>query len=128
MKIKVIDIVSIYPNCKVTCRTEFGDIALTWMDANPSINKEYDIEFDANEILIWKNDIIMTELKEPAIYMDNNEIVIIGTLESVDDDGLMVVRMGDYILTFETQGEAYHNGTMIKIKVQSMEAYPFSYS
>jgi len=128
MKIKVIDIVSINPNYIVTCRTEFGDIALTWMDANPSINKEYDIEFDTNEILIWKNDIIMTELKEPAIYMDNNEIVIIGTLESVDDDGLMVVRMGDYILPFETQGEAYHNGTMIKIKVQSMEAYPLSYS
>lgn len=128
MKIRVNDIISNSPSCIVSCTSEFGDVLLTWKDSMPEINKEYDVEFDTDEILTWDDDISLTEEREPLIYMEKDAMVIIGTLESVDDDGFMVVRMENYILTFETQGKALHNGTKIRIKVPSMKAYPFSYN
>lgn len=48
-------------------------------------------------------------------------------VESVDKDGFMVVRMKEYILTFETCGKAFQNGVNIRIKIPAMEAYLFSY-
>lgn len=128
MKIRVNDIISNSPSCIVSCTLEFGDVLLTWKDSMPEINKEYDVEFDTDKILTWDDDISLTEESEPVIYMEKDAMVIIGTLESVDDDGFMVVRMKNYILTFETQGKALHNGTKIRIKVPSMNAYPFSYN
>ena len=91
-------------------------------------DKEYDVEFDTDDILKWDDDISLTEVKEPLINMENNEIIINGILESVDEDGFMVVRMKDYILTFETQGKALYNGVNIRIKVPTIEAYPYSYN
>ena len=85
-------------------------------------------EEDTDDILKWDDDISLTEVKEPLINMENNEIIINGILESVDEDGFMVVRMKDYILTFETQGKALYNGVNIRIKVPTIEAYPYSYN
>lgn len=128
MKIRVNNIISDNPDCIISCTSKFGDILLTWKDSIPEISKEYDVEFDTDEILTWGDDISLTEESEPEIYMEKDAVVIIGTLESVDDDGFMVVRMENYILTFETQGKALHNGTKIRLKVPSLEAYPFSYN
>ena len=128
MKVKLVNIVSKDPDNIVLCSTEFGEIVLTWKDNIPEKDKEYDVEFDTDNILKWGDDISLMEAKEPSIYMENNEIIINGILESVDEDGFMVVRMKDYILTFETQGKALHNGVNIRIKIPTIEAYPFSYN
>ena len=128
MKVKIINIVSKEPDCIVLCSTEFGEIVLTWKDNIPEKDKEYDVEFDTDDILKWDDDISLTEVKEPLINMENNEIIINGILESVDEDGFMVVRMKDYILTFETQGKALYNGVNIRIEVPTIEAYPYSYN
>ena len=128
MKIKVTNIISNSSNCIVSCTTEFGDIILTWKDDIPEVDKQYDVEFDTDEILNWDDDISLTEVREPEMYAENDGIVINATLESVDDDGFMVVRMKDYILTFETQGKALHNGAKVRIKIHSLEAYPVSYN
>ena len=81
-----------------------------------------------NEMKILVVNCGSSSLKYQLINMENNEIIINGILESVDEDGFMVVRMKDYILTFETQGKALYNGVNIRIKVPTIEAYPYSYN
>ena len=40
----------------------------------PEKDKEYDVEFDTDDILKWDDDISLTEVKEPLINMENNEL------------------------------------------------------
>lgn len=62
-----------------------------------------------------------------AICSDGQGIKITGDLESVDEDGYMVLRLGSSIVTFMTQGMPAKIGSRVQVRVESVEVYPVEY-
>ncbi len=126
MKIQTIKILADKPNLIVLCKTGYGDVSAYWMGNTPVENETYDVEFETDKLLVWDRDIVVTE-EQLAICDDNHEIKIIGDLESIDEDGYMVLRIDSSIMTFMTQGIPVEEGLRIQIRLEFIEVYPVEY-
>ena len=109
---------------KFSC--EYGSGIALWKGDRPSSNYEYYVEIEINEILGWNNEIILND-EEIAIKLNNGDCYIAGLLESVDDDGFSVIRLGQSIITFETQGIPFPSGVYVKIKTSEVVFYKVEY-
>lgn len=125
MRIQVTKILTDRPKCIVLCKTDYGEVSVYWVGKTPIENEVYDVEFEASKLLLWDRDINVTA-EQLTICDNNNEIKIIGELESIDEDGYMVLRIGDSIVTFMTQGIFADKGARIQVRLEFIEAYPYS--
>jgi len=123
----VVHIKFIRDDSKIFCSSPFGSLTLKWIDEKPTLNKDYHVELEINKTLFWNKDISLSEINDFTINDENGTIVIIGQLESVEDDGYTVLRVGEDIIPVITKGDPYIIGSMIKITVDTIFAYPVSY-
>jgi len=107
--------------------TVFGDIDVIWEGEIPDIGKTYDVELDVDEVLKWEQDIYLTCSESYTITREGKYTVLCGTLESFDSDGYAVLRIGDYIIPFLTEGNPFNLNSRIKIRAKSIKASPISY-
>ncbi len=126
MKIQTIKILADKPKPIVLCKTGYGNVSVYWMGNTPVENETYDVEFETDKLLVWDRDIVVTE-EQLAICDDNHEIKIIGDLESIDEDGYMVLRIDSSIMTFMTQGIPIEEGLRIQVRLEFIEVYPVEY-
>lgn len=124
MKVQIMKILNDEPKFSVLCKTDYGDVSVHWIGNAPIENEIYDVEFETDKLLLWNRDIFVTE--EPlTICDDNNRIKIIGDLESIDEDGYMVLRIDGSIITFMTHGIPIEKGIRIQVELEFIEVYPF---
>lgn len=126
MKVKIIKVISKIPHIKVWCKTDLGNLSLIWKDDNPIENQEYEVELENDEILMLNNNVYITE-ELPTIFEDEQGITIIGDLESIDEDGYLVMRVENSIISFLAQNINLNVGLRIMIQITFLEAYPVSY-
>ena len=112
---------------KVHGLTCFGKITVFWDGNTPEIGTAYDVELDIESVLVWGKDVILVNDESFAIDYDGELALLHGILESIDDDGYAVMRMGDYIIPFLSQGEFFDVGSRIIIYIDSISAAPVSY-
>jgi hypothetical protein len=98
--------------------TCFGKINVIWEGDKPEIGKTYHVELDIDGVYVWGQDIVSSD--------DDISIICNGILESIDDDGYAVLRMGDYIIPFLTKGDSFEIGSKINVHVKLVSAYPIS--
>lgn len=106
--------------------TEYGEAYALWNGTEPQINKEYIVEFEIPDILFWKRDIISAQEKY-LITMENNKFCLVGLFESIDDDGYTVIRIGDSIISLETEGVPFELGSFVRIMTDTIELYEVDY-
>ena len=105
--------------------THFGSINVKWIGAKPVIDKTYYVELDIEDTLVWEQDVMLSCSSEIYnITCDGITISLFGVLESVDDDGYSVLRMGDFIIPFLAQGNPFCIGSKIEVIIDSIAAYP----
>ena len=126
MKIRVKKILADKPKLIVLCKTGYGEVSVYWMGNIPVENETYDVEFETDKLLVWGRDIAVTE-EQLAICDDNHEIKIIGDLESIDEDGYMVLKIDSSIITFMTQDIPVVEGLRIQVRLDFIEVYPVEY-
>ena len=115
MKILVEKIIFVDSSIHVDFSTDYGKATALWEGEKPTINFEYHVEIDIDDSLTWEKDIIKNETGEYSIQMHDNRIFLAGMLDSVDDDGYAVLRIGESIITFVTNGIPFVNGSFIKL-------------
>ncbi len=97
-----------------------------WNGNKPKINNEYFAEFEIPDVLCWQKDIVSTKDKY-SIGTENNKFCLIGLLESIEDDGYAIIRLGDSIVPIVTQGEPPALGTFVKLTTNTLLLYEVSY-
>lgn len=127
MRVQVNEIIPENSNNLVFFSTDFGDAKAFWEGEEPIANKEYQVEVDINDTLIWNKDILKGDNGNYSIQLKNSLIHISGNLDSVDDDGYAVLRIGDNIIPFIAIGEPFQVGSFIKLSTKSISLSPISY-
>jgi hypothetical protein len=91
---------------KVSFSTEFGGAEAFWNGDAPRVGDEYAVEVEIAQTLQWGNTIKSSPAVASCITFDNDTgIVIVGQLESMDDDGFAVIHLGPSIIIALVDGD-----------------------
>lgn len=105
MKVLINRVVNLTKGYTVAYSNEYGSTSVFWNGAKPQINKEYFVEIEVPGVLNWQKDITITDMNCKIEELDNGIAYISGVLESIEDDGYTIMKIGDSIIAIETQGE-----------------------
>ena len=107
--------------------SKYGKFNVLWEGELPLLGEKIDVELDIDQHLIWNKDIYLSMNDELQIKQSEEETIIQGKLEEVSDAGFAVLRLGNSISTFITEGTAFPINSNIQIKVVNVTAYPIDY-
>jgi len=113
-------------NSIIKFATKYGSAYGLWNGTEPQINKEYIVEVDIPAVLCWQIDIISAQ-EEYFITIENNKFCLTGLFESIDDDGYLVIRLGESIVSVETQGNPLDLGSFVKLSTDTLVLYEVNY-
>ncbi len=127
MKITINEIVKdMQGNNTIKFTAEYGNAYAWWIGTEPQKNKEYTVEFEIPAVLCWKRDIISTQ-EEYLLKTENNKFCLVGLFESIDDDGYAVIRLGESIVSVDTNGEPLDLGSIVKLFTDTLLLYEVNY-
>ena len=126
MRVKVMEAINQSKGCQVSFSTEFGIATALWNGNEPQINKEYFVELEVPGVLYWQKDITVSEAK-CGILLESGTVHLVGLFESIEDDGYTVIRLGDSIISIETQGEPPDIGSNVKLTTNNLLLYEVNY-
>lgn len=127
MRVTIEKIMNIENEYKVVFSSQYGNATAIWNGAKPQISKEYYTEIEVPGVLIWEKDIINTDKINRIEEIENGIVCLCGILESIEDDGYTVVRIGDNIVAIETQGVPPKINICIMIRVENILLYEVEY-
>ncbi|MDF2671674.1 MAG: hypothetical protein K0R67_3980 [Paenibacillus sp.] len=120
MKIVITDIQKDHDTISVLYTSEYGSGRAIWMSIEPDIRKEYFVEIDIPEIVQWGLEITLSEQKLYSLKTTGDVTWINGLLESVEEDGVITMRLGQSILLVESTGEPLSCGKFVELKANKM--------
>jgi len=113
MKIVILNIIEIKNKFFVKFKSEYGEIIGEWMDGIPILNQTYDVEFNIDIKLKYNENIFISNLYRFAIWMEEDNIILNGQFDSLNDDCL-AIRLGGIILL-----DFYSNDFVISLNKDS---------
>lgn len=127
MKVQINEIIHENPNIIVAFSSSFGGAKAYWDGDEPIANSEYQVEVDINNTLVWNKDVLQHENYECSIQLKNDFILISGCIDSIDEDGYTVLRIGDSIIPFLATGDPFQVGTNITLSTETITLSPIDY-
>jgi hypothetical protein len=89
----------------------------------PNLNTDYFVEVEINGTLKWQEDITKIEDNVSKFEEEGNLVSVSGILESVDNDGYTVIRIGTTIIALETEGVHPPIGSTVKVRPSELKLY-----
>lgn len=86
----------------VSFASKYGSSQAIWNGNDPEVNKEYFVEIEIKEILVYGKSFEKTTETNNRIEMHLGKTHIVGILESIEIDGYAVIRIGDSLIAVET--------------------------
>jgi len=80
-----------------------GEGTAQWAGAKPDIGALYEVELEVPGLLTWGSDIVETLARE-SIYEEGGRICLVGCVQSLGDDGVAAIQVGNDIVLVETTG------------------------
>ncbi len=111
----------------VSFTSEYGSAKAIWNGSLPTLNKEYFVEIEVYDKLYWRENVIESHDENNKILMENNNCCFIGTVESIDDDGYTVIRIGHNIICIVIEGGALPIGSSVKVIASIVELFDVKY-
>jgi hypothetical protein len=127
MKIEVKEARVVASNIVVDFLSDYGEATAIWDGDSPTEDCEYQVEVDIEEALSWGEDAIISETNEYSVRMCGNSIVFVGILDSTEDDGYTVVRIGEGIIPFITKGIPVTVGSFVQVISKTVTLTPINY-
>jgi len=103
---------------------EFGSGTAVWNGnrmAEP--DKEYDVQYDITDPLIWGEDVAISKEKKFSISNTQEGTFVTGILEKATKDGLVDLRFGKSIIQLEIEGNSLPKGEYVTVRADSLEVY-----
>lgn len=127
MRVQINEIIHENSYIIVFFSSDFGSAKAYWDGEEPTENSKYQVEVDINNTLVWNGDILENEDQECSIQLKNGFILISGRIDSIDEDGYTVLRIGDNIIPFIATGNPFQVGTYIKLSTVKITLSPIDY-
>lgn len=90
--------------CRVDFETQYGRAIGIWIGEPPIVDAEYSVEIDFDNILTFNESVKAQSNPATEIGTSDGVTTISGILESVDEDGYSVLRLGVSIIPFMMRG------------------------
>jgi hypothetical protein len=110
----------------VSFSTGFGEAKAFWEGDKPMQNCEYYVEIDIHDVIILSKN-ILDKKNTYSIQLCDDSIIICGKIDSINDDGYTVIRLGDSIIPFITPDKSLQAGTSVKLSAKYISLYPVYY-
>jgi hypothetical protein len=124
MKVKIIRIIKEQDNsAQVTFWTASGSAQAEWVGTRPEVGGMYDAEVEVPESLVWGDGIRQVAAMEPGIATTDGTTIITGMLDSLEDDGVATVRLGDSLLLVETEGLPGRVGSSVQLATRQLRLF-----
>lgn len=119
MEVKVIKLLN---EEHVRVFTKYGELDSRWSGKAPPLGSMRHVELELDELFEWGENILLSKEKEFRID-SGNTVHIFGKLESIDDDGYTVIRLGESIINVITKGIPPSIGEYVRLKITDIELY-----
>jgi hypothetical protein len=87
----------------VKFESPLGGATAQWAGTKPDIGALYEVELEVPGLLTWGSDIVETLARE-SIYEEGGRICLVGCVQSLGDDGVVAIQVGNDIVLVETVG------------------------
>jgi len=103
---------------------EFGSGMAAWNgNRMPEKGKEYDVQYDITDPLVWDEDVFLSKEKKFSISTTEKGIFITGIMEKVSKDALVDLKFGNSIIQLELEGKTLPKGQYVHVRADSLEVY-----
>jgi len=103
---------------------EFGRGMAAWNGNRiPEKDKEYDVQYDITDPLVWDEDVFLSKENKFSISTTEKGIFITGIMEKVSKDGLVDLKFGNSIIQLELEGKTLPKGQYVNVRADSLEVY-----
>lgn len=126
MRILINKVINQKSDYRVNFSTAYGSAIALWKGNKPELDKEYFVEIEVSNVFCWQKDIVVTHEK-CSILSEGNTVQIVAVFESIEKDGYTVLRLGDSIISIETQGEVPPLGSNVKLTANNLILYEVMY-
>lgn len=127
MRVIINEITHMNLNVIVEFSSDHGSAIACWNGKVPNINKEYQVEVDIDNTLTWNKDILENKDYSSVFRRNGTSIMISGDIDSIDDDGYTVLRIGDSIIPFLTTGTPFPVGTNVTLSTAKITLSPIDF-
>jgi hypothetical protein len=100
--------------------SDLGEAWAYWSGNPPTPAQTLDVELSAGSPLTWGKDIRPAPGEAPRLEPNEGGVTVYATLESREDDGFTVLRLGPGILMVETDGDGPPAGTIVRADIQKL--------
>ena len=119
------------PRTFVVFASEFGAARAEWQsekyrDDPPITNERCHVEVTLDDDFVWNTNVLPTSDRRYRLWQDNTCVHLCGELESVDDDGFSILRMGPSILPFVATGTPLPLTSFIEVIAEKISLWPWS--
>lgn len=104
----------------------YGNAKALWHGDKPGLGVKCFVEFEVSDC-VWEDNVTIFDAKKIEIGMEGEQIYFIGILESVDDDGYSVIRIGTSIIGVMISGTPFATGIFVKVRPEQVKLYDYNY-
>ncbi len=127
MKVLIIDFQYIDEKCFVLFQSKLGSGKALWYGDSPVVNNEYHVEIEIHDNLLWGNNILSSLSRKYNIESVNDDLILTGKIESIDNDGYTVIRLDESIVCIEAIGKPFPLGAFVDVYTKDVELFNLNY-
>ncbi|MWC27339.1 hypothetical protein [Paenibacillus sp. MMS18-CY102] len=127
MKVLITEVQHIGEKCFVLFQSKLGNGKALWNGNLPAVNNEYHVEIEIHDHLMWGDNMISSPSMQYHIKQMNDGLILTGEIESIDDDGYTVIRLGESIVCVEAMGVPLTIGTFVTIHANDIAFFNLNY-
>jgi hypothetical protein len=105
---------------RVRFSSDIGEAWAYWSGDPPMSGQSFDVELSAGAPLTWGVDIVPATAEGHRLETAGQCVTLHATLESREEDGFTVLRLGPGILMVETIGDAPPTGTSVQADLREL--------
>lgn len=104
----------------ISFKSPYGDARAFWKGSTPILSKDYEVELDLNEVFISEDNIIHSNIEKYFIDHNGSYFIINGKIESLINEDLASIRLGDSLFLVSYKGVIGKEGDYITLKVKEL--------
>ena len=109
---------------EVDVRADVGDFRATWSGAPPPVGAARDVELTIDHRFTWGEDAVPVQAQAHAIAPgEDGGVVILATIEQLDDGGFVGLRIGRSAVMSAADGEPPPVGTTVRLVAPPLTLY-----
>lgn len=125
MNITVTEIIKKSPNkTQIAYSTAYGNGVSIFIGPQPKKGQAYDVEFDINDNLLWRDNIVISKKRAPSIHHENGKTLITAELIAIEDDGCGVLKIGDSVSLVSIEKQHRPLPLFVDIISEDISFYP----